>query len=88
MILPSNAPQVGVWDAFGTERFNITRDVVKQRVDHRGTQKGKAYRRMSWWSSSSVSKALRRRSWRSWTPIGAPPALWRDVSTSFLEFVR
>lgn len=43
MILPSNAPQVGVWDAFGTERFNITRDVVKQRVDHRGTQKGKAY---------------------------------------------
>lgn len=34
---------VGVWDAFGTERFNITRDIRKQRVDHTGKNKGKAY---------------------------------------------
>ena len=32
---------VGVWDAFGTERFNIiTRDIRKQRVDHTGKNKG------------------------------------------------
>merc|ERR1719409_1448411 len=34
---------VGVWDAFGTERMNITRDVVKQRIDHKGGNKGKPY---------------------------------------------
>jgi len=34
---------VGVWDAFGTERMNITRNVQKQRVDHLGTRKGHPY---------------------------------------------
>eukprot|EP00931_Biecheleriopsis_adriatica_P076051 TRINITY_DN49800_c0_g1_i1.p1 TRINITY_DN49800_c0_g1~~TRINITY_DN49800_c0_g1_i1.p1 ORF type:complete len:468 (-),score=105.65 TRINITY_DN49800_c0_g1_i1:66-1469(-) len=34
---------VGVWDAFGTERFNISKNVQKQRVDHKGTRKGQAY---------------------------------------------
>ncbi|CAJ1424020.1 unnamed protein product [Effrenium voratum] len=27
---------VGVWDAFGTDRMNITKNLVKQRIDHRG----------------------------------------------------
>jgi len=27
---------VGVWDAFGTERMNVSRNIVKQRVDHKG----------------------------------------------------
>jgi len=35
---------VGVWDAFGTERFNITKNVQKQRVDHKGTRKGQPYK--------------------------------------------
>eukprot|EP00401_Gymnodinium_catenatum_P030103 CAMPEP_0117459772 /NCGR_PEP_ID=MMETSP0784-20121206/1654_1 /TAXON_ID=39447 /ORGANISM="" /LENGTH=464 /DNA_ID=CAMNT_0005253403 /DNA_START=73 /DNA_END=1467 /DNA_ORIENTATION=+ len=34
---------VGVWDAFGTERMNITRNIQKQRIDHRGQEKGHAY---------------------------------------------
>jgi len=34
---------VGVWDAFGTERMNITRNIQKQRIDHRGQDKGHAY---------------------------------------------
>jgi thiol-disulfide isomerase/thioredoxin len=34
---------VGVWDAFGTERMNITRNVVKQRIDHAGANKGHPY---------------------------------------------
>lgn len=33
---------VGVWDAFGTERMNITRDIQKQRIDHKGV-KGRPY---------------------------------------------
>jgi len=34
---------VGVWDAFGTERLNITKNVQKQRIDHKGAVKGQAY---------------------------------------------
>lgn len=34
---------VGVWDAFGTERMNITRDITKQRIDHKGARQGHAY---------------------------------------------
>merc|ERR1712232_310212 len=34
---------VGVWDAFGSERMNITRDITKQRIDHKGQSKGHAY---------------------------------------------
>eukprot|EP00747_Dinoflagellata_sp_TGD_P188616 gnl/TRDRNA2_/TRDRNA2_47889_c0_seq1.p1 gnl/TRDRNA2_/TRDRNA2_47889_c0~~gnl/TRDRNA2_/TRDRNA2_47889_c0_seq1.p1 ORF type:complete len:469 (-),score=95.99 gnl/TRDRNA2_/TRDRNA2_47889_c0_seq1:151-1557(-) len=34
---------VGVWDAFGTERMNITKNVNKQRIDHKGQDKGHAY---------------------------------------------
>lgn len=34
---------VGVWDAFGTERMNITKNVVKQRIDHKGEDKGHSY---------------------------------------------
>mmetsp|Transcript_16683 Transcript_16683/g.37562 ORF Transcript_16683/g.37562 Transcript_16683/m.37562 type:complete len:467 (+) Transcript_16683:110-1510(+) len=34
---------VGVWDAFGTERMNITRNVQKQRIDHKGSRKGHPY---------------------------------------------
>lgn len=34
---------VGVWDAFGTDRMNITRNVQKQRTDHMGQDKGHAY---------------------------------------------
>ncbi|CAJ1388829.1 unnamed protein product [Effrenium voratum] len=34
---------VGVWDAFGTDRMNITKNLVKQRIDHRGVDKGHAY---------------------------------------------
>jgi len=34
---------VGVWDAFGTERMNINRDIQKQRIDHMGKSKGHPY---------------------------------------------
>lgn len=34
---------VGVWDAFGTERMNITRDITKQRIDHKGARQGHPY---------------------------------------------
>ncbi|CAK0850970.1 unnamed protein product [Prorocentrum cordatum] len=35
---------VGVWDAFGTERMNITRtNVVKTHLDHNGASKGHPY---------------------------------------------
>merc|ERR1719230_1643254 len=34
---------VGVWDAFGTERMNITRNIMKQRIDHMGNDKGHPY---------------------------------------------
>jgi thiol-disulfide isomerase/thioredoxin len=34
---------VGVWDAFGTDRMNITKNVKKQRIDHKGEDKGHAY---------------------------------------------
>lgn len=34
---------VGVWDAFGTERFNITKNIKKQTVDHKGDRKGQPY---------------------------------------------
>lgn len=34
---------VGVWDAFGTDRMNITHNVQKQRIDHKGNSKGHAY---------------------------------------------
>lgn len=34
---------VGVWDAFGTERMNITRNIQKQRIDHKGAEKGHPY---------------------------------------------
>eukprot|EP00438_Fugacium_kawagutii_P019308 Skav220920 [mRNA] locus=scaffold1145:242406:244217:+ [translate_table: standard] len=33
---------VGVWDSFGTERVNISRGIVKQRIDHAG-KLGRAY---------------------------------------------
>lgn len=34
---------VGVWDAFGTEKMNISRNVQKQRIDHKGSRKGRPY---------------------------------------------
>jgi len=34
---------VGVWDAFGTDRMNVTRNVMKQRIDHKGERTGHAY---------------------------------------------
>jgi len=34
---------VGVWDAFGTERMNITKNIQKQRIDHKGKDKGHPY---------------------------------------------
>jgi len=34
---------VGVWDAFGTEKMNVTRNVVKQKVDHKGKRQGWPY---------------------------------------------
>lgn len=34
---------VGVWDAFGSERMNITRNIEKQRIDHKGDFKGSTY---------------------------------------------
>jgi len=34
---------VGVWDAFGTERMNITSNVLKTRLDHNGASKGRPY---------------------------------------------
>mmetsp|Transcript_42482 Transcript_42482/g.109681 ORF Transcript_42482/g.109681 Transcript_42482/m.109681 type:complete len:480 (-) Transcript_42482:69-1508(-) len=34
---------VGVWDAFGTERMNVTRNVQKQRIDHKGSRRGHPY---------------------------------------------
>jgi len=34
---------VGVWDAFGTERMNISKNILKQRIDHKGADKGHAY---------------------------------------------
>eukprot|EP00927_Polykrikos_kofoidii_P081020 TRINITY_DN78112_c0_g1_i1.p1 TRINITY_DN78112_c0_g1~~TRINITY_DN78112_c0_g1_i1.p1 ORF type:complete len:463 (+),score=74.65 TRINITY_DN78112_c0_g1_i1:59-1447(+) len=41
--LPCDYVTVGVWDAFGSERMNITRYINKQRVDHEGADKGKPY---------------------------------------------
>lgn len=35
---------LGIWDAFGTERFNVTRNMQKQRVDHKGSRKGQPYK--------------------------------------------
>mmetsp|Transcript_13440 Transcript_13440/g.32043 ORF Transcript_13440/g.32043 Transcript_13440/m.32043 type:complete len:465 (+) Transcript_13440:92-1486(+) len=34
---------VGVWDAFGSDRMNITKNIQKQRIDHKGNDKGHAY---------------------------------------------
>lgn len=34
---------VGVWDAFGTDKMNITKNVQKQRIDHKGSHKGRPY---------------------------------------------
>lgn len=34
---------VGVWDAFGSDRMNITKNVQKQRIDHMGQDKGHSY---------------------------------------------
>mmetsp|Transcript_91600 Transcript_91600/g.262403 ORF Transcript_91600/g.262403 Transcript_91600/m.262403 type:complete len:472 (+) Transcript_91600:182-1597(+) len=34
---------VGVWDAFGTEKINVTKNVLKQRIDHKGARKGHPY---------------------------------------------
>mmetsp|Transcript_49209 Transcript_49209/g.107090 ORF Transcript_49209/g.107090 Transcript_49209/m.107090 type:complete len:467 (+) Transcript_49209:2-1402(+) len=34
---------VGVWDAFGTERMNITSNVQKQKIDHKGKNSGRSY---------------------------------------------
>lgn len=34
---------VGIWDSFGTEKMNVTQNVVKQRIDHNGDRKGHAY---------------------------------------------
>merc|ERR1719262_17169 len=34
---------VGVWDAFGSDRQNITKNVQKQRIDHKGKRTGHAY---------------------------------------------
>lgn len=34
---------VGMWDAFGTDRMNVTKNVQKQRIDHKGENKGHSY---------------------------------------------
>lgn len=34
---------VGVWDAFGSDRQNITKNVQKQRIDHKGQRRGHPY---------------------------------------------
>lgn len=34
---------VGIWDAFGSDRMNITRNVQKQKIDHTGKDKGRPY---------------------------------------------
>ncbi|CAL1173997.1 unnamed protein product, partial [Cladocopium goreaui] len=34
---------VGVWDAFGSERMNITKNIRKQRIDHKGADQGHPY---------------------------------------------
>mmetsp|Transcript_126125 Transcript_126125/g.315204 ORF Transcript_126125/g.315204 Transcript_126125/m.315204 type:complete len:469 (-) Transcript_126125:132-1538(-) len=34
---------VGLWDAFGTEKMNVTRNVLKQRIDHKGARDGHPY---------------------------------------------
>jgi len=34
---------VGVWDSFGSDRLNITRNIQKQRIDHAGKDKGHSY---------------------------------------------
>jgi len=34
---------VGVWDAFGTDKMNITKNVQKQRIDHTGRDRGRPY---------------------------------------------
>ncbi|CAE7211994.1 PDIL5-3, partial [Symbiodinium sp. CCMP2456] len=41
--LSCNYATVGVFDAFGNVRSNLTRDVQKQPIDHRGAEKGHAY---------------------------------------------
>merc|ERR1719379_1253912 len=34
---------VGIWDAFGSDRMNITRNVQKQKIDHTGRDRGRPY---------------------------------------------
>eukprot|EP01064_Diplonema_japonicum_P023444 TRINITY_DN3386_c3_g1_i2.p1 TRINITY_DN3386_c3_g1~~TRINITY_DN3386_c3_g1_i2.p1 ORF type:complete len:343 (+),score=62.25 TRINITY_DN3386_c3_g1_i2:24-1031(+) len=34
---------VGVWDGFGTDRLNITKNIRRQQIDHLGQDKGHAY---------------------------------------------
>lgn len=34
---------VGVWDSFGTDRHNITKNIQKQRIDHKGQRTGHPY---------------------------------------------
>jgi thiol-disulfide isomerase/thioredoxin len=41
--LPCDHVTVGVWDAFGTDRQNITTNLQKQRIDHKGQRKGHPY---------------------------------------------
>lgn len=41
--MPCDFLTVGMWDAFGTERMNITRNIFKQSMDHEGKEKGHGY---------------------------------------------
>eukprot|EP00755_Sulcionema_specki_P027770 Sspe_Gene.88451::Locus_60475_Transcript_1_1_Confidence_1.000_Length_850::g.88451::m.88451/K20367/ERGIC3, ERV46; endoplasmic reticulum-Golgi intermediate compartment protein 3 len=34
---------VGVWDSFGSDRLNITKNIMKQKLDHMGNDKGHPY---------------------------------------------
>eukprot|EP01061_Rhynchopus_euleeides_P026798 TRINITY_DN43650_c0_g1_i1.p1 TRINITY_DN43650_c0_g1~~TRINITY_DN43650_c0_g1_i1.p1 ORF type:complete len:473 (+),score=164.23 TRINITY_DN43650_c0_g1_i1:77-1495(+) len=41
--LPCDHVSVGIWDSFGNDRLNITKNIVRQSIDHEGNEKGHAY---------------------------------------------
>ena len=41
--LPCDHVNVGVWDSFGSDRLNVTKNVMRQKIDHEGKDKGGVY---------------------------------------------
>ena len=41
--LPCDHVSVGIWDSFGNDRLNVTKNIIRQKIDHTGTEKGQPY---------------------------------------------